>query len=77
METSASSSATFCAPILQNNSWRAFWFQATGHTPFILRVRISAVIADGEALRQSLSCKGAAGLKNPVNICKNVIKEEP
>ena len=51
-----------------------FLVQATGHTPFILRVRISAVIADGEALRQSLSCKGAAGLK-PCHICKNVIKK--
>ncbi|CAE7714438.1 unnamed protein product [Symbiodinium sp. CCMP2456] len=51
-----------------------FWVETTGHTPFVLRVRIAAVIADGEALRQSLSCKGAAGLK-PCHICKNVIKK--
>ena len=51
-----------------------FLLQTAGHPPFILRLRISAVIADGEALRQSLSCKGAAGLK-PCHICKNVIKK--
>ncbi|CAE7220525.1 unnamed protein product [Symbiodinium sp. CCMP2592] len=48
--------------------------EGAGQQPFILRVRISAVIADGEALRQSLSCKGAAGLK-PCHMCKNVIKK--
>ncbi|CAE7827371.1 unnamed protein product [Symbiodinium sp. CCMP2592] len=51
-----------------------FLVQGAGQQPFILRVRISAVIADGEALRQSLSCKGAAGLK-PCHMCKNVIKK--
>ena len=30
------------------------------------------MIADGEALRQALNCKGASGLK-PCHVCKNVV----
>lgn len=49
-----------------------FLLESAGQAPFIVRVRIAAVIADGEALRQALSCKGAAGLKPCFN-CKNIV----
>ncbi|CAE7337269.1 unnamed protein product [Symbiodinium sp. CCMP2592] len=39
---------------------------------FFLRMKLSAVIADGEAIRQALNCKGASGLK-PCHVCKNVL----
>ncbi|CAE7861835.1 unnamed protein product [Symbiodinium necroappetens] len=39
---------------------------------FFLRLKLAAVIDDGEAIRQALNCKGASGLK-PCHVCKNVL----